>query len=81
MKSKFSFTELLFRVPFILLFFWIIVRCVIDFDDRYDSLIILFLGATAWESILFILHRLKMINVTRYWDSLNEEKSSHAPIE
>lgn len=73
MKPLFSPLELIVRIPVILLFFWIVIRCIVDFDNRFDSLLFLLLGAAAWENILFILHRLGWVDVTKDWKRNNEE--------
>lgn len=71
MKTRFSFLELILRIPMILLMVFICIRCLIDLSHRWDTLLFILLGASGWESILFVLHRLKLLDVTKEWTYLS----------
>lgn len=72
MKKNFKLIELIGRIPFIILWLYVIFRCIIDLSGRGDTLLLMSLAAIAWESILFICVRLKLFNL-KSWEDKDHE--------
>jgi hypothetical protein len=63
---KYRFLELASRLPALLALLLLTIKFLMD--GEYLLLIVYWFGAWGWESVLFFLHREKILNVTKYWD-------------
>ncbi len=70
-KSKFKTSELILRVPIILVGLWIIIKGIVD--SHYPELLIFVAGGAMWEYSMFFLYRFGIFNPNKHWNYKNEE--------